>query len=228
MSNLDDVLAQAKANGNALVPAADTPLPSTIPSGGSVATYNMSDDAFLNAGGMSVEGYIVVKPTGIRLNRDWVGMIDDFEAVVDMSEVKFFYGIQKTIGINVDYAKSYDGATTSRGENFQQVVAEFKAQSQKKADPYPGADIPMTIEKDFADPKDPKKVVPAQTLLGLTTSITGFKPWQSFHRKIKQAGLDTSILRIKVVHSPRKNGAGQEYGVCEFDLVEIVEDLRPQ
>lgn len=227
MSNLDDIVAQAQANANQLTvvdPA--TPLPTTIPQT-STAVYDMSDDAFLNRGGMSVDGYVAVKPAGIRLDKDWAGHIDDFEAVIDMNDVRFFMGIQKTIGTNVTYAKSYDGKTTSVGENFQQIVAEFKRDSQKKADPYPGADIPMTIMQKYADPKDAKRAIDPETTLGLTTSITGFKPWQAFHRKVKTAGLDTSVLKVKVTHSPRKNAAGQEYGVCEFDLIEVVNDTRP-
>ncbi len=230
MSNLDDIVAQAQAKANALVPVdGATPLPTTIPqTGTSAVAYDMSDDAFLNRGGMSVDGYVAVKPAGIRLDKDWSGHIDDFEVTIDMNDVRFFMGIQKTIGTNVTYAKSYDGRTTSVGENFQQVVAEFRRDSQKKADPYPGADIPMVVTKEYKDPKDVKKVVEPDTTLGLTTSITGFKSWQAFHRKVKAAGLDTSVLKVKVTHSPRKNNAGQEYGVCEFDLIDIVEDNRPQ
>ena len=228
VSNLDDIVAQAQANANQLVVTdAAVPLPTSVPNT-STAVYDMSDDAFLNRGGMSVDGYVAVKPAGIRLDKDWQGHIDDFDVVIDMNDVRFFMGIQKTIGTNVTYAKSYDGKTTAVGENFQQIVAEFKRDSQKKADPYPGADIPMTITQKYADPKDAKKTIDPETTLGLTTSITGFKPWQAFHRKIKSAGLDTSVLKVKVSHSPRKNAAGPEYGVCEFDLIEIVDDNRPK
>jgi hypothetical protein len=63
--------------------------------------------------------------------------------------------------------------------------------------------------------------------VGLTTSITGFKPWKAFYKKLQQAGLNTSVIKVNIKHSPRKNAAGQEYGVYEFDLIEIVEDNRP-
>lgn len=227
MSALEDVLAAAKnaAPGTAVAAIAQTP--ALTQTGGAVTSFSTSEDAFLNAGGMTVDTYINVTPFGIRLNKEWGGQLDSFEATIDMNDVKFFWGVQKTIGKSVEYAKSYDGVSTIKGENFQNVIGDFQRLSDKKADPYPGADLPFNLANDYADPKDAKKVYNADQVAGWTTSITGFKPWQAFHKKIKAAGLGTSVLKLKVSHAPRKNNAGQEYGVLEFDLLEIVQDNRP-
>ena len=226
MPTLDEVLAQAKSGAANLTPATPGTAIQSQPTGSSVS-YNMNEDAFLNGGGMEVDSYIQVKDAGLRLSKDWAGFIDEFEATIDMRDVAFFMGIRREVGKNVDYARTYDGVTTSKGENFQQVVSEFKATSQKPADPYRGADIPLVLTQGYADPKDPKKAMEADSVVGLTTSITGFKPWANFHKKAKAAGLGTSVLKVRVSHSPRKNAAGQEYGVCEFELIDIVEDNRP-
>ena len=229
-TNLDNILAAARTQATELQPLAGAPLPAVTPlggSGGAVASYNMSEDAFLNPGGMECDTYIQVKDAGIKLNKDWDGFLDDFEAIIDLQDVQYFMGIRKEVGSNVSYAKSYDGVSTSRGENFAQVVEEFKRTSQKPADTYRGADIPMTLVGDYKDPKDKGTTKPRYTdgqVVGLTTSITGFKPWANFARKLKNAGLGATQIKIKikVTHSPRRNAQGQAYGVCEFDVVEVL------
>jgi hypothetical protein len=226
MSKLDDIIAQAKAG------AANLPAVTSQTSGNLVQTGTsggaLTMDQVANSGGMDVDTYVTVNEFGIRLSKDWTNFIEEFEGVIDLREVAAFNGIQKTIGKNVEYAKTYDNQVTSRGENWAQIVAQFKEQSQKEAGTYPGADIPITLTQGYADPKDPKKAFEADTVVGLTTSITGFKPWKSFYKKLQQAGLNTSTIKVKITHSPRKNSAGQNYGVYEFELLDIVEDRRPE
>jgi hypothetical protein len=225
LSNLDAILAAAKAQSTALTPVAGAaaPLPALAPTGGSAVAYNMSADAFLNPGGMECDSYIQVKDAGIKLNKDWGGYIDEFDAILDMRDVQFFMGIRKEVGSTVTYVKSYDGVTTSRGENFAQVVEEFKRTSQKPADTYRGADIPLTLVADVAPPKGKSGATyTAGQVVGLTTSITGFKPFAAFARKLQSAGLMNQQLKVKVKHSARKNAANQDYGVCEFDVIEVL------
>lgn len=224
MSNLDAILAAAKEQATNLVPIAGAaaPLPAVNVTGGTAVAYNMSADAFLNPGGMECATYVQVKDAGIRLNKDWTGYIEEFDALLDMRDVQFFMGIRKEVGSNVSYAKSYDGVTTARGENFAQVVEEFKRTSQKPADTYRGADIPLTLVADVADPKNKAKSYSAGDVVGLTTSITGFKPFAAFARKLQQGGLMATQLKVRVKHSPRKNAAGQDYGVAEFDVLEVI------
>lgn len=226
MSNLDALLAAAKdkaADMTNSLPAvaggAGVPVAASV--GGGV-TYNMNEDAFLNPGGMEVSSYISIKDAGIKLSKDWNGYIDEFEALIDMREVQYFMGIRKEVGNNVSYAKTYDGVSTPRGENFAAVVAEFQRTSQKPADVYRGADIPMEVLTDIADPKGKGPVIEAGTTVGLSTSITGFKPFAAFAKKVKLAGLGEKQLRIKVTHEPRKNANNQAYGICQFDVIEVV------
>lgn len=224
-TKLDDILAAAKANAANLPAVSPQTNTNLVQTGSYGAPITM--DTLANAGGMDVETYVTVNAFGIRLSKDWTGFIDEFEGTIDLRDVAAFMGIQKTVGKNVDYFKTYDGVTTTRGENWQQVVNDCKANSQKDAATYPGADIPITLTQGYADPKDAKKVFEADTAVGLTTSITGFKPWKAFYKKLQQAGLSTSVIKVKISHSPRKNAAGQDYGVYEFELLEIVSDNRP-
>lgn len=226
MNDIDAILAAAKNNA-ANLPATAPLTPALAPVAGAglpAMQFDMDMDSFLTPAGMEVQSYIQVKDAGIKLSKDWgpTSFIDEFEAEIDLTEVAFFYGIRKEVGSNVSYAKSYNGKTTVRGEPFAQVVAQFKAESQKPADPYRGADIPMTLTKAYADSKDKAKSFDAGTRVGLSTSITGFKPWALFHKKLVDAGQGQATIRVKVKHSARRNAANQDYGVCEFELLEIV------
>lgn len=224
MSNLDAILAAAKEKSTSLAPIdAGVALPAVTPmTGGAVAAYNMSEDAFLNPGGMECDSYVQVKDTGIKLSKDWKGVIDGFDAILDTRDVQFFMGIRKEVGSTVSYAKSYDGVSTPKGENFAQVVQEFKATSQKPADTYRGADIPMELVSNHDAPKGGGTSFTAGQVVGLTTSITGFKPFATFLRKLKQAGVNGRV-KVSCKHSPRQNTNGQDYGVIEWDVVEILD-----
>ena len=101
-------------------------------------------------------------------------------------------------------------------------MAKFKAESQKPADPYRRAEIPQTQTQGYEDPTGGNPVE-ADTAVGITTSVTAFKPWQKFHRKLDKAGLGQATIKVKVKHAPRTNAAGQNYGVYEFELLEVVD-----
>lgn len=226
MSDIDAILAAAK-NSAANLPAAAPLTPALAPVAGAglpAMSFDMDMENFFTPSGMEVQSYIQVKDAGIKLSKDWgpTSYIDEFEAEIDLTEVAPFYGIRKEVGSNVTYAKTYNGKTTTRGEPFAQVCAQFKLESQKPADPYRGADIPMTLTQDYADAKDKSKKLDAGTRVGLSTSITGFKPWATFFKRLLDAGQGSATIRVKVKHSARRNAANQDYGVCEFELLEIV------
>lgn len=221
MGKLDEILAAAKDGAANQTPASGTALVQTDSGKSNLPATNMSADAFLNGGGMDVDGYISVNEFGIRLNKNWKGFLDDFEATIDLSEVQFAWGVQKTIGKNVEYAKTYDGITTATSASWPDTLAKFKAESQKPADPYRLAEIPVTLTQGYADPKGGGDIE-ADTTLGITTSVTAFKPWQKFHKKLDKAGLGQATVKVKVKHSPRTNAAGQNYGVYEFELIEVL------
>jgi hypothetical protein len=221
-TNIDAILAAAKASAENL-PAAPALVPvAPLAPVASMPSFSMDLDSFLTPTGMEVASYLQVKDAGIKLSKDWGGYIDGFEAEIDLTEVAYFMGVRKEVGSTVTYAKSYNGQTTTKGEPFMAVVAQFQQESAKNADPYRGADVPMTLVGPAVDPKNAKNTFAAGDRVGLSTSITGFKPWASFHKKLKDAGQGNARIKVKVVHSPRRNAAGQDYGVCEFELLEIL------
>jgi hypothetical protein len=178
-------------------------------------------DDFLSGGGIRPDKWLQVKDAGIRIDRDDKAFVTEFTADFDLSEFKLFWGSRAEFaGNNVQYAKSYDGKLTDKGENFNQVLAEFKAGSVKDASPYRGADIIATLDEDVTQGKT---VVPAGTRIGYSTSITGFAPFQTFLANMKKQGKlraegDGDIVKVKITHQLKTNPKGQDYGILLFDL----------
>jgi hypothetical protein len=178
-------------------------------------------DDFLSGGGIRPDKWLQIKDTGIRIDRDEKAFVTEFTGDLDLSDVKLFWGSRAEFaGNNVQYAKSYDGKLTDKGENFNQVLAEFKANSLKDASPYRGADILVTLDQDVTQGKTE---IAAGTKVGYSTSITGFAPFQTFLANMKKQGKlraegDGDIVRVKVTHDMRTNNKKQDYGVLLFEL----------
>jgi hypothetical protein len=203
--------AQDATGGNALAPVDNT------------TTFSTGLDDFLNGGGIRPDKWLQVKDAGIRIDRDDKAFVESFTGTLDLSEVKLFWGSRAEFaGNNVQYAKSYDGKLTDKGENFNQVLAEFKASSVKDASPYRGADVLVTLDEAVTQGKT---VVDEGTRVGYSTSITGFAPFQSFLAAMKKQGLlraegDGEVVRVKVTHKLKTNPKGQDYGILLFDKID--------
>lgn len=180
-------------------------------------------DDFLTGGGIRPDRWLQVKDAGIRLDKDDKGFITEFVGDLDLSEFLLFWGARAEFaGNNVVYAKSYDGKMTVKGEPFKQVLADFKANSLKNADPYRGADVLITLTDDVTQGK---ATIPAGTKIGYSTSITGFAPFQNFIAQMKKEGKlrdlgDGEVVRVKVTHELRTNKSNQDYGVLLFSLAD--------
>jgi len=88
---------------------------------------------------------------------------------------------------------------------------------------YKSAEIPMTLIEDVADPKKGSTlVVEAGTRVGATPSVTAFKPFQAFMKKVRER--DPALLRqevtVHVTHLKRVNAKNNEWGVLEYALVD--------
>jgi len=218
-----DAARNASANVPATQDATGTALATSAPA---QQDFGTSFDDFLNGGGLRPDKWLQVKDAGIRIDRDTRDYISEFEGLLDLSTVKFFWGARAEFaGNNVQYAKSYDGKITDKGENFNAVLAEFKANSMKNADPYRGADILITLDAPLMQGKTE---IEAGTKVGYSTSITGFAPFQSFIQSMVKQGkarsvngqIDGEVVRVKVTHRVGVNAKKQEYGILDFALID--------
>ena len=188
-----------------------------------VAGHKPTLNDFLDNAGMVVAHFLQVRTEGLRFEQDWKGLIDDFEAEIDMTEITPLYSATAANGSNYRFIKSYDGAVSSDGEPWPlavQKLVEFSDKGQAK--PYPTAEIPMTLTKEVKEPKGGTRAYPVGTRIGLTPSMTGFKAFQQFALGLRAAGQANDVIRVKVKHAKRVK-PGNEWGVAEFELLEVVE-----
>lgn len=225
-SQIDDAVAAAEAAaqnmGEAQVPATQNGGTALAPaSGGAV---DMGVTSFLKSGGISPDKWIQVKDTGMKLDKNEKATIDEFEGVIDFSNVKLFQGLRIALpGNKYEYIKTYDGRTESKsGQNWAAAIADGNNRAIAQNNPYRGADILIVLD---AAVTQGKTTIPAETKLGYTTSITGFAPFQSFLASLIEAG-EVSVgqdgmtlsgeVRVKVTHETKSN-SDYEWGILTFE-----------
>jgi hypothetical protein len=223
-SALDNLMNQAEeqaANFNPPVPmTAGGNLPT--PANNNTALAKPSMDDFIDGGGMDVDEYFRIKAEGFKIGDPMQGLLDELIVDIDLSEVTPIYSARFESGGNTVFIKSYDGATTPDGKNFQAEVDRLARINQKSSGVYQTAEIPCTLVEECKDPKKGSTlVIDAETRVGLTPSVTGFKPFQSFMKRLRQRNPELlgSTVRVKLVHEKKTNRNNNEWGVLNFELV---------
>jgi hypothetical protein len=219
---LDNVMAQAEeAAGNYAAPAivGNAPVPLPIPANSNLAKPSMND--FIDSGGMDVDEYFRVKAEGFKVGDTMQGLIDELLVEIDLTEVQPIYSSRHESGGNTVFIKSYDGVNTPDGKNFQNEVDRLTRINQKSSGIYQTAEIPCSLVADLEDSKKGSSVViHAETRIGLTPSVTGFKPFQSFMRKLRATSPErlNDTVTVKLVHEKKVNAKKNEWGVLNFEL----------
>lgn len=221
-SALDKVMDQATQ-------AAETfqaPVPQTTAPGTDLATQNApgqlakpSMTSFVESGGMSVDNYLAMDKVGFQAG-DMEGYFKEAIVELDMSSVIPIYQSRGEVGGKTTFLKSYDGVTTSTGQNFANAVAHQQATS-KSTGVYPTAEIPCELLEDITDGS---VTIEAGSTIGITPSLTGFKEFQSFVKSLTKSGLQDAVLKVRVKHKQRSNANNNKWGVATFELIEKIRD----
>ena len=149
-AQLDSVLEQAEAAAQAQ--AAAPPAQALVPmqQGNALAPLaplgKPNLDTFVNSAGLSVDTYIMVKNTGVRIGNEMKANLDKIPVIIDMLDVTPIYTCRVEVGGKTDFIKSYDGVVTPKGENFQQSVAlRERVPGAKSSGIYQTVEIPCEI-----------------------------------------------------------------------------------
>ena len=221
---LDNVLAAAEAAASnftppAVVQGAAQNLPAAANSNTTaLARPSMSD--VVNGGGLTVDEYLTNKAEGFRIGKEMKGLLDEVVVEIDMSDVAVIYSSRHELNGKTEFLKSYDGVRTDRGENFQAKIAHYDATGWKGSGIYQTVEIPAELVEDVKDPKS-SLVIHEGTMIGITPSLTGFKEFQKFVKKLNKTNpeLVNDVVKVKVTHIKRTNSNNNEWGVCGFELV---------
>src|SRR3546814_13295685 len=111
------------------------------------------------------------------------GLLDEVVGIVEMGDGVVISQIRANTGGNTTFVKSYDGVTTSGGQNLMAELARLQKTNDTVDGPYDTVEI--TIDLDDYD-KDPKSSADYESGLdlGYTRSITDCKSLQSYAKVI--------------------------------------------
>jgi hypothetical protein len=217
-------MAEAEARAGTLVPLPGN-APNLVPAPAANSNVTLAKptmDSFIDGGGMDVDEYFRVKPTGFKIGDTMQGLIEEAIVEIDLSEVTPIYSFRVEVGGTIQFIKSYDGVSTSDAKNFQAEVDRLTRIGAKPSGVYQSAEIPVTLLEDIEDPKKGSSVkIEAGTRVGYTPAVTGFKPFQAFMKKLRaqNPALLNSTVKVKLVHEQKTKGS-YEWGVLNFELIE--------
>lgn len=224
---LDDVLAGAAAAADNFTPpavittAGPLPVPQNDNRMGGLTKPSM--DNFMGASGMSVDEYLTSKAEGFRISKEMKGLLDEITVEIDMMDIIPVWVSSHETGGQTKFLKTYNGQTTPSGQNFEYAYKAECARNANNKDPYKTVEIPVTLVEDAKDPKSPL-VIHESTRVGITPSMTGFTHFEKFFKKLmkENPAYADATLKVKVTHTKRTNSRNNEWGVVDFELLEVV------
>jgi hypothetical protein len=181
--------------------------------GGSVAPIaRPSLDDMADNSGIKVDAYLTLKFEGMKIGNS--KLFDDFEAILDVTEAVPIVQVRANRQGNTTFIKSYDGVSTSTGENFQQKIAHLQATNDKVDGPYNTVELPFELTKAL-----PGTDLKAGDRVGVTPPMTGTDEWNSFYKSLRDQGLNKAKVKVRVFHIPRTNRNNNEWGICGYELL---------
>jgi hypothetical protein len=225
-SALASVLDQAQQAAQAYVPPQVQTAPENLPAPANNNNTALAKPTLAQAaesGGLDVDDFLQVKAEGLKLGKDFKGLLEELTVEIDMTEVALIWSARGETAGKTTFIKSYDGVTTAQGQNFQLAMSHLQRTNTKFDGPYQSAEIPFELVDDVKDPKS-ALVIDSGTRIGLTPSITGFKSFQRFLKKLQKEDptLLEATLKVKLTHAKRTNSNNNEWGVVEFEKLEVV------
>ncbi len=230
-NQLDNVMAAAEAAAANYVPAVpaiannDNTI-GIVNTGGGGGLARPSAESAMDSAGMTVDEYLTMKQGGggFKIGKDMKGLLEELVVEIDLDDVAYIWSCRSELNGATTFIKSYDGLTTSTGANFSYDVQRLKnVPGAKTTEPYQTAEIPATLVSDVEDPKkDSNVVIHEGATVGITPSMTGFKEFQKFLKKLRRDNPDAlrDTVRVKLTSVDKTNSKNNTWGVLQFELAE--------
>ena len=167
------------------------------------------DDAVASAGA-AVDLWLSVDSDGYKIGNTKFAAI---AGTIDMGSIKFPYMCRANVGGGTKFLRSYDGVREAQsGRPWAEVCAQLQAMDANCKGQYDAAEIPLVLDADLVAGE---KVIKAGRAVGITTSVTGFKPFMAWAR---QFGSTDTISVIASVETNSKKGV-RDWGIPTFAAV---------
>ena len=164
--------------------------------------------------GFAVDHFIKVTDGGLLLHKDANAKtaVEKARVVIDMSEgfgFKPLYTI--SYGSPVQYAESFDGVMSTKGEPWVQAVATARA-VDPKASPFQTVKVGMALLEDI-------QTLKTGTTLGLTFTKTGISSWIKLYQEVVRAGLEGHKVEVTLGYKVGKKAGFRDWGIPTFELI---------
>lgn len=209
--------AAAASASAAQVPATVAPGTTAVATAAPVAPGKPLTMNDLAQGSINVDKWIKVKEFGLLVG-DNASLLEELVVSMDMTEgVGFVPKKSIKAGNPAQYFSTIDGVTCTSGGSWEAAVQKAMA-IDARAREYRAVDLPFVLEEDAKDAKG-NVVCEAGTRLGHTTATTNWANWEQFYRECANQDLLGKVVDVKLGFQPRKNKAGNVWGVITFTLL---------
>ena len=219
MQNQDPIAAAIAA---AMQVSAQVPMTQAAPPAQAVAAYapplpagraRTMEDA-LNSAGASVDAWLSIEASGYRLGTK---IFESIKGKIPFSEVTFPYMCRASIGGATKFFRSYDGVREARSNRpWTDVLQQAQAMDPKCQGQYDAAEIPLILDADLVAGD---KTIPAGSRVGITTPVTGYRPFASWLKQQQAVYGTTGIVPvIASVETKTKSGV-KPWGVPQFTTI---------
>lgn len=215
---VQQAMAQAAAQAEALIAQANQMVPATtqLPANAVPAQFT-EEDAIQS--GLVVDSWIKVCPDGLLMTKEATAKtaIDSFRAVINMN-MGIGYRVMQSIswGNPSKFAKTYNNpkaglALATDGRNWQQVVAQAKAEDPKCYD-FQTAEVAMTLLSQAGTVEEGKVVA-------TSFSFSQHKAWQAFLQEVTKAGLRGKDVEVEIGYKVATKPNCKPWGLFTFKLI---------
>jgi hypothetical protein len=167
------------------------------------------DDAVASAGA-AVDLWLGVESDGYKVGNTKFAAI---AGSIDMGSIKFPYMCRANVGGGTKFLRSYDGVREAQsGRPWAEVCAQMQAMDANCKGQYDAAEIPLVLDADLVAGE---KVIKAGRAVGITTPVTGFKPFMAWARAF---GATDTVSVIASVETMSKKGV-RDWGIPTFSEV---------
>jgi hypothetical protein len=214
-SNLQDILASARANAASLVPApvaTNANLPAVAQPQGKLLSF---DDL---GGSFSADVFLKVTDAGIKLGNNGKEYHKKLHVTMDTSAVQATMAIKASVqGGQAKYWRTHDGVVTIDGTPWVEALSEAQ-RTQPGARPYKSADIPMRLI-------EPVEGVDTHKVLGVSLSTTNFAGFDAFRKELVAKGVWGQEVIVELGFERRSKQGVRDWGVFTFKFVDLASAL---
>jgi len=200
-------VSQAVAMTGTAAPAVYTPPAATVVPVGRVRTM---EDAIASSG-TAVDAWLSVEANGLRFGAK------TFEAIlgkIALQEIAFPYMLRATIGGATKFFRSYDGAREAASNRpWLEVIAQAQSMDAACRGQYDAAEIPLILDADLVAGD---KIVKAGSRVGITTPVTGFKPFMAWLKQQQVTYGSQGVVPVSASAEPRTKAGVRPWGVPVF------------